>query len=171
MGAPFHTVPKSGCRWSPRPIEFTNVFDCGCTGARDTSVFHGLSGGKIGHPGVPPAVGAGGGGGGAAVGAAVTGTGTAVGVTGRGVAGRGVGVGVFFACRAGFTLRVGVGVSPPLEDGVGLVAVAAITPRSSPPESPPPGTNTDALTTSTATAAPPNHNHAVRGGISLNRAT
>src|SRR5688572_14122127 len=46
IGAPSHTVPKSG--WSPvsNPMLAMRASEFGSTGAPDTSVFHGLSGGN-----------------------------------------------------------------------------------------------------------------------------
>src|SRR5439155_26843036 len=55
IGAPFHTVPKSGCRRSVRPTEFTNASDRGCTGYAEISVFHGLSAGNTAQEGSPAA--------------------------------------------------------------------------------------------------------------------
>ena len=47
IGAPFQTVPKSGCSPLSRPIDAMNWADCGWTGRREMSWFHGLSAGKI----------------------------------------------------------------------------------------------------------------------------
>ena len=53
IGAPFHTVPKSGCRRSVRLTEFTNASERGCTGYAEISIFHGLSAGNAAQEGSP----------------------------------------------------------------------------------------------------------------------
>src|SRR5579863_2640277 len=47
LGAPFHTVPKSGCSGLSSPIDVRYACDLRCTGNWEISVFHGLSGGRI----------------------------------------------------------------------------------------------------------------------------
>src|SRR5689334_20887399 len=49
LGAPSHTVPKSG--WSPRdPHDAMSWADAGSTGSPDTSAFHALSAGNGRRP-------------------------------------------------------------------------------------------------------------------------
>src|SRR5262245_2149063 len=49
LGAPFHVVPKSGCR--PRdPHDAMSWADAGSTGSPDTSAFHALSAGNGRRP-------------------------------------------------------------------------------------------------------------------------
>ena len=51
MGAPFHTVPKSGWSDVPAPMLFTYVAELASTGSFDTSACQKLSAGNIGQDG------------------------------------------------------------------------------------------------------------------------
>src|SRR6187549_528951 len=50
IGAPSHSVPKSGCRVSSRPIESMKASLLGCSGYSEMSVFQGLSLGNMLQP-------------------------------------------------------------------------------------------------------------------------
>lgn len=50
MGAPSHSVPKSGCKLVLRPMLSMKLSLFGCNGYSEISVFHGLSEGNIGQP-------------------------------------------------------------------------------------------------------------------------
>src|SRR5512132_3200125 len=56
LGAPSHTVPKSGCTFRVEPPQLLmSVVEFGSTGWAEMSVFHGLSAGKtVRDPVVPP---------------------------------------------------------------------------------------------------------------------
>ncbi len=50
FGAPFHTVPKSGCSDRVAPQLAINAAELGSTGSAETSRFHALSTGKSRRP-------------------------------------------------------------------------------------------------------------------------
>src|SRR4051812_24755042 len=62
LGAPFQTVPKSGCSPVVRPMLAIRLVELGSTGSWETSRFQGLSGGNTCRPAIvapPPPEGAG----------------------------------------------------------------------------------------------------------------
>src|SRR5690606_4639809 len=50
IGAPSHSVPKSGCRFESRPMLSMKFSLFGCSGFSEMSVFHGLCAGNMGQP-------------------------------------------------------------------------------------------------------------------------
>src|SRR5262245_61556855 len=49
-GPPSQSAPKSGCRWSARPIDAMSVAERGSSGALSTRVFHGFDAGNGRRP-------------------------------------------------------------------------------------------------------------------------